>query len=93
MWFFSGYDIIHFGGADAYTAAYAAHAVHALVEIKTFLGRTEEARQYQLVWQRAKLAYAEAFWSEAEGHLADWVDADGQARHYLYTDHQHLAVA
>jgi hypothetical protein len=87
------YDIVGFGGADSYVSVYSVLAMRAMAEIKDFLGKPVEAAEYRRIERVATEAFSEAFWSEERGFFADWVDVNGTARHYMYADTQHLAVA
>lgn len=86
------YDIVLFGGADAYVAAYAVDAMRAMADVKSALGKNAEAAEYRRILQLAKAAYSAAFWSDEAGYFCDWVDITGRRRLYGYADVQHLAI-
>ena len=87
------YDVVEFGHADAYCNAYAIIAMQKMAEVKDFLGKKSEAAAYRDAAHRAAEAFNELFWNEELGHYADWVDVKGIKRHYLYVDHNLLAIA
>jgi hypothetical protein len=84
------YDIIKFGHKDAHVNAYCVLALEALAEIAEWLGT--DAAKWRSAHENAIAAHNAVFWDEAEGFYRDWIDVRGEARRYLYTDHNLLAI-
>jgi hypothetical protein len=86
------YDIIKFGHKDAYVNIQCVEALHAIAELGTWLGDAELAKEYRDHHKRAADAHNRVFWNEAESLYSDWIDVNGERRHYFYTDHNLMAV-
>eukprot|EP01087_Luapelamoeba_hula_P003505 TRINITY_DN1331_c1_g1_i4.p1 TRINITY_DN1331_c1_g1~~TRINITY_DN1331_c1_g1_i4.p1 ORF type:complete len:794 (-),score=74.73 TRINITY_DN1331_c1_g1_i4:120-2501(-) len=86
------FDIIEFGHGDAYVGMYALGAIKAMIDIKNYLNKSTETVIYERLLEQCKAAYNQAYWRDDLGRYLDWIDVQGNAREYFYTDHNHLAV-
>ena len=77
---------------DAYIGAYVVAAIDAMADMQAYLGNATGAAAWQQLLARAVTAYNDVFWSDEHGFYADWVDVDGHARFYFYTDQNLLAI-
>ena len=70
----SWFDIIEFGHKDGLANVYAVAALHAMAEMKEFLGDTVGAQRFQDAYARSKAAYNKIFWDDQRGFYIDWID-------------------
>jgi hypothetical protein len=86
------YDVINFGHLDAYIAVHAVWALGCLAEIYAALGDSAAAADAAALHARATADFNAIFWNETSGSYTDWIDANGNARHYFYVDIAFVAV-
>jgi len=90
------YDIINFGHKDGITNAHAVAALHAMAELKVFLGDASSAQPFRAAYERSKAAYNKIFWDDEMGIYMDWIDVHekmpASGRRYFYTENNMLAI-
>ena len=86
------YDVINFGHYDAYLAVYGVWGMRCLAEIYNALGDSTNAQLAQSIYTKAKADFNTLFWNETANSYTDWIDIEGNARHYYYVDIAFTAI-
>lgn len=86
------YDVIEFGHADAFLNALCVWAMTAMSDAYAWLGDAAHAAEYAGIASTMQRAFKAAFWNATAAQSADWIDVDGHARWYLFTDIAFLSV-
>ena len=91
-------DDVRFGFKDAIVGAYAVEAFRALGDLKALVNDSAGAAENYALHARMVAAYNEAFWVANDtlcggcGYFADWEDASGARRTYVYAWQQFAAI-
>lgn len=86
------WDILPFGGLDAYTNAVWYASLEAMAQIEEMLARRGDAgsapvspADLRALAARARTAYTETFWDEEKGRFIGCIDEDGVRHDYGFT--------
>lgn len=86
------WDWIARTGHIGYVNLLAWMGLRAASEVARWLGHEDEATQAERAAAALGAAFDAAFWDEARGFYADWVEADGRRHFYLYAPPQLMAI-
>lgn len=86
------YDIIESGHLDAYIAIHAVWSLGCLVEIYAALGDAAASAEVSALHARAIADFNAVFWDADTRMYRDWIDVEGNARHYYYVDIAFVAI-
>jgi hypothetical protein len=86
------YDVIEFGHQDAYLAVHGVWAAQCLSELYEALGDEAGAMRAEQLHAAAVLDFNSVFWNASARAYMDWIDVDGNARHYFYSDIAFVAI-
>lgn len=86
------YDVIEFGHQDAYLAVHGVWAAQCLSELYGALGDEAGAMRAEQLHAAAVLDFNAVFWNASARAYMDWIDVDGNARHYFYSDIAFVAI-
>lgn len=86
------YDIVNFGHYDALLAAYGLWALQCLSEVYAALGDAPAAAHMTAVRAQGIIDFNALFWNESAAMYRDWIDEQGHARQYFYTDVAFVAI-
>jgi len=86
------YDVVLFGHLDAYIAVHAIWALGCMSEIYSALGDSAAAADAAALHSLAIIDFNSIFWNSTMRAYTDWIDVNGNARHYFYVDIAFVAV-
>lgn len=86
------WDVIRFGGHDAYANVLGYAGLAAQAEIEAACGNKVESERFRKAADRQKEDFNKVFWMPEEGRYAAWVDANGHIHDYHFTPVNLMAV-
>lgn len=86
------WDVIRFGGYDAYANVLAYPALLDMAALERTAGNEREARDYEDKASRLRWFFNEMFWLEDVGRFAAWVDTNGTKHDYAFVPVNVMAV-
>jgi len=92
-WSSNWWDVISFGGNDAYTIALDYRAFRCMADLERRSGTPSKARVYAAQAARIKKLYFKTFYDPATGILAGWRSTDGQLHDYWFTFVNGIAIS
>jgi hypothetical protein len=92
-WSSNWWDVISFGGNDAYGIALDYRAFRCATDLETRVGDKLRARRYAHAADRIKAVYYPTFFDPATGVLAGWRSKDGQLHDYYFAFVNGIAIA
>ena len=87
------WDWISRNGHIGYVNIMAWMSLRAAADVARWLGHETEITAIEARAETVRAKYDRDFWSEERGYYADWIDAEGVARFYLYAPPQLMAIA
>lgn len=85
-------DDVRFGWHDAIVGAYAVEAFRAMSEVELWLGNVPESRILSQIYEKMVVAYNNLYWDENNQAYTDWVDKNGNKRHYFYVWQNYVTI-
>lgn len=76
------YDLLPFGGLDAYANVYFYASLQAMRQMEAALGNVTMARRYEQLAQTCKAAFIRVFWNPSAGRYIEDVSVKGQRVDY-----------
>lgn len=87
------WEMVNFGGTNAWTNAQAYRAYLCMAEMLEAIGEPSGGRYYRKLAERLKEAFARTFYNPATGWLSGWISQDGQRHDYCHVNVVGRAIA